>query len=261
MELGLAGAAALVTGGSSGIGAAVAQAFVDEGMRVAICARRREPLEATAAELRKQGGDVVVMSGDIGSPDDVERIVSGAADALGNLDILVNNAGSTLFAPLEEISDERWLEDINAKLLGYVRCTRASIPLLQHSKRGCIVNIGGNAGRQPLPYHLPGGASNAGILNFTQAMGNYLGPRGIRVVGIAPGLVETPRLAKQLPVQAAQWGVSVEEARSRLLKEIPAGRISTVNDVADLVCFVASSRARQLTGTTITIDGGYTRGI
>ncbi len=261
MDLGLAGAAALVTGGSSGIGAAVASAFVAEGMRVAICARRSEPLEATAAALSERGAQVIALPGDMGSTADVERIVAEAAEQFGGVDVVVNNAGSTLFAPLEEIPDERWLEDLNAKLLGYVRCTRAALPHLERSDRACVVNVGGNAGRQPLPYHLPGGASNAGILNFTQAMGQYLGPRAIRVVGVAPGLVETPRLDKQLPVQAAQWGTSVEAARARMLRDIPTGRISTAEDIADLVCFVASPRARQLTGTTITIDGGYTRGI
>jgi NAD(P)-dependent dehydrogenase (short-subunit alcohol dehydrogenase family) len=261
MDLGLAGTAALVTGGSSGIGAAVARALVDEGVRVALCARRSEPLEVCARELRKRGGDVVALAGDTGVLADVERVVSAAAEEFAGLDILVNNAGATLFAPLEEISDERWLEDLNAKLLGYVRCTRVSIPFLERSDRACIVNVGGNAGRQPLPYHLPGGASNAGILNFTQSMGQYLGPRAIRVVGVAPGLVETPRLDKQLPVQAAQWGTTPEEARARMLRDIPTGRISSADDIANVVCFVASPRARQLNGTTITVDGGNTRGI
>jgi NAD(P)-dependent dehydrogenase (short-subunit alcohol dehydrogenase family) len=261
VELGLDGGVVLVTGGSSGIGAAVAEALIREGARVSITARRQAPLDAVAAALGMHGGNAIAVAGDMGSTSDVERVVAATVARFGGLDVVVNNAGSSVFAPLEEVSDERWLADLNTKLIGYVRCTRTAIPHLERSQRACIVNIGGNAGRQPLQYHLPGGAANAGILNFTQAMGQYLGPKGIRVVGIAPGLVETPRLEKQIPAQAAHWNMSVPEARERMVADIPIRRISTADDIADLVCFLASPRAGQITGTTVTIDGGYTRGI
>lgn len=251
----------LVTGASSGIGAAVAGAFAREGMRVAITARGTEQLQEVADALGGDGAQVLAVPGDMGSTEDVERVVGETIEKFGGIDVLVNNAGATVFAPLEDVGDERWLSDLNTKLLGYVRCTRVAAPHLEKRETACIVNVGGNGGRQPLPYHLPGGAANAAILNFTQAMGQYLGPRGVRVVGVAPGLVETPRLDKQLPVQAAMWGVDTDEARKRMVRDIPVGRISTSEDIADVICFLASPRARQIHGTTITVDGGATRGI
>ncbi|HZC99580.1 MAG TPA: SDR family oxidoreductase [Actinomycetes bacterium] len=260
MDLKLKGRVALVTGGGSGIGAAIAHALVEEGAAVAICGRQVEPLEEVAASLR-DARPFLTIQADTGSPEQVQRLVERVVEQFDALDILVNNAGSSLFASFEEIPDERWLSDLNVKLVGYARCLRETLPHLRRSAHGCVVNVGGNAGRHPLAYHLPGGAANAGLLHFTVAMAEYLGPEGVRVVGVAPGLVDTPRLRKQVEVQARLWGVPEEAARARMIEQIPLRTVSRPDDVANLVCFLVSDRARMITGTTITIDGGFTRGI
>jgi 3-oxoacyl-[acyl-carrier protein] reductase len=260
VDLELKGRVALVTGGSSGIGAAIAYTLVSDGAAVAICGRQAEPLEEVAASL-PNARLVLPVQADTGSPEQVRQLVERVVEHFGALDILVNNAGSSLFAPLEEVPDERWVSDLNVKLVGYARCLREVLPHLKRSAHGCMVNVGGNAGRHPLVYHLPGGAANAGLLHFTVAMAEYLGPEGIRVVGVAPGLVDTPRLSKQFEVQARLWDVPEEVARARMIEQIPLRAISRPDDVANLVCFLVSDRARMITGTTITIDGGFTRGI
>jgi NAD(P)-dependent dehydrogenase (short-subunit alcohol dehydrogenase family) len=261
VDLELKGKVAVVTGGSSGIGAAIARSLADEEVNVVICSRRAEPLQEVADGLSDAAGEVAAITADTGSLEQVRSLVQAAVERFGGIDILVNNAGSSLFAPLEEVTDERWLADLNVKLVGYARCLREALPHLRTSPAACVVNVGGNAGRQPLVYHLPGGAANAALLNFTQAMAQYLGPEGIRVVGVAPGLVETPRLPKQVEVQARVLGVSQEEAREQMLAGIALRRIATAEDVASLVTFLASARAALITGTTITIDGGTTKGI
>jgi NAD(P)-dependent dehydrogenase (short-subunit alcohol dehydrogenase family) len=261
MELDLKGRSAVVTGGSSGIGASIARSLAEEGVNVVICSRGTDALEELARDLTDAPGEVIAVRADTGSLEDVRQLMATVGERLGGLDILVNNAGSSLFAPLEEVPDERWIADLNVKLVGYARCIREGLPLLRKSGAACVVNVGGNAGRQPLVYHLPGGAANAGLLNLTQSMAQYLGPDGIRVVGVAPGLVDTPRLFTQLEVQARVWGVSEEIARERMVEQIALRKIATSEDVADLVAFLVSDRAALITGTTITIDGGTTKGI
>jgi 3-oxoacyl-[acyl-carrier protein] reductase len=261
VELDLKGRVAVVTGASSGIGAVIARSLADEGVSVVICSRGSEALQRVADDLADAPGEVVAVPADTGSVEQVRDLMNTVVDRFGGLDILVNNAGSSLFATLEEVPDERWISDLNVKLVGYARCIREALPGLRKSQAACVVNVGGNAGRQPLIYHLPGGAANAGLLNLTQSMAQYLGPDGIRVVGVAPGLVDTPRLSKQMEVQARVWSVSEEVARDRMLDQIALRKIATSEDVANLVTFLVSDRASLITGTTITIDGGSTKGI
>jgi NAD(P)-dependent dehydrogenase (short-subunit alcohol dehydrogenase family) len=126
---------------------------------------------------------------------------------------------------------------------------------------GRIVNIGGNGGRQPMSYHLPGGASNAAILNLTVSLGSYLAKDRIHVLTCAPGPVRTARFVKQLTANAQLWGVSFEEAERRFTADCPLGYVPSAEDVAGVVAFLASPRAAYMTGTTVTVDGGITRGI
>ena len=187
--------------------------------------------------------------------------MNSAAAQLGGVDIVINNAGASIFAELFDIPDERWLKDIELKLLSYVRTSRAAIPHLREAGGGRIINVGGNAGRQPLPYHLPGGASNAGVLNFTRAMGEYLAKDRIAVIACAPGPVKTARFEKQLAANAKNWGISVEEAEARFVADLPLGYVPTAEEVAGVIVFLASPRAAYITGTTLTVDGGITKGI
>jgi NAD(P)-dependent dehydrogenase (short-subunit alcohol dehydrogenase family) len=262
MNLELDGRKALVTGASEGIGKAVVELLAEEGCDVAFCSRRQGVLDELAAEVGGSSGrKMVPVAADVSKLDEIENFVAVAARELGGIDIVVNNAGASIFAELFDIPDERWLADIELKLLSYVRTSRAAIPHLRKQGGGRIVNVGGNAGRQPLPYHLPGGASNAGVLNFTRAMGEYLAKDGINVIACAPGPVKTARLEKQFAANAKTWGVSIEEAEKRFVEDLPLGYIPTAEEVAGIVVFLASPRAAYITGTTLTVDGGITKGI
>jgi len=262
MDLELKGKKAQVTGASEGIGKAVVELLAAEGCDVAFCSRRQEVLDGIAAEVGERSGrKMVPIATDVSDLDQINAFVAGANEALGGIDILINNAGASIFAELFDIPDERWLADIELKLLSYVRATRAAVPHMREAGGGRVVNVGGNAGRQPLPYHLPGGASNAGVLNFTNAMGQYLAKDKIHVIACAPGPVRTARFEKQIGANAKQWGVSEEEAEKRFVADLPLGYVPTAEEVADVVVFLASPRAAYITGTTLTVDGGITRGI
>lgn len=262
VELGLSGKRAIVTGASEGIGRAVVLELAREGCNVCFCARSRDALDTVAAEVRELGSDVlaVPLVADMSELDQIEAFVGDAASAMGGIDIVVNNAGASAFGPFTEISDERWIADIQLKLLGYVRVCRSALPSLV-TQGGRIINIAGNAGKQPLPYHLPGGASNAGVINFTVALAAQVAGSGVHVIAVAPGPVWTARFEKQITEIARQWDVSREAAIERFTADLPLRRIPSAEEVADTVVFLASERAAYMTGTTVTIDGGITRGI
>jgi NAD(P)-dependent dehydrogenase (short-subunit alcohol dehydrogenase family) len=262
MDLGLTGKRAIVTGGSEGIGRAVVEVLAEEGCDVAFCARRQDVLDEVAHEVAQSTGRrLVPLQADVGSREAIDAFVTRAAEALGGIDIVINNVGASIFAQLFDIPDERWLQDIELKLMSYVRTARAAIPYLRKAGGGRIVNVGGNGGRQPMSYHLPGGASNAAILNLTVSLASYLAKDRIHVLTCAPGPVRTARFVKQIAANAALWGITVEEAEARFTADCPLGYVPSPHDVAGVVTFLASPRAAYMTGTTVTVDGGITKGI
>jgi 3-oxoacyl-[acyl-carrier protein] reductase len=261
MDLELTGKRALVTGASEGIGRAVVEALAVEGCDVAFCSRRQDVLDAVAAEVAAlTGRRLFPLRADLSQPSDIEDFVNGAADRLGGVDVLVNNAGASIFAEFDDVPDERWLADIELKLVGYVRTIRAALPYLRR-QGGRIVNVAGNAGRQPLPYHLPGGSANAGILNLTVSLGQYLAPDDVRVLCCAMGPVRTARFEKQIRANAERWGVGDEEAERRFTDELPLKYVPSPDEIAKVIVFLASPASGYMTGTTVTVDGGITRGI
>lgn len=261
MDLNLSGKRALVTGASEGIGREVVLELAREGCDVAFCSRRREPLDELAAAVRKgTGRKAVPIPADTGKLADVNGFVQNAASELGGIDIVVNNAGSSIFAPFFDVPDERWVKDVTVKLFGYVRVARAALPYMS-ARGGRLINIAGNAGKQPLPYHLPGGASNAGVINFTVALAQQVAELGIHVIAVAPGPVKTARFEKQIGQLANQWGVDRDEAESRFTADLPLKRVPSAHEVAGVIVFLSSEKAAYMTGTTVTIDGGITRGI
>ena len=260
MEMGLGGKVALVTGASRGIGRACAEALAAEGMGVAICARDRGDLEAAADAVRQSGdGRVVAVPADMTKLVDISRFVETAAQELGRVDLLVNVAGASAFGPFEALPDEAWLGAMELKYLGYVRCARAVVPHMRRVGGGRIINIIGNGGRHSMVYHMPGGASNAALLNFTKNLADALAGDSILVNAINPGLIETQRYWKLVDAVAALRGVSREEAVEGLMAEIPLARPGQPADVAAAVVFLASKHAGYITGTSLLIDGGMTK--
>lgn len=262
MDLGLSGKRVLITGASEGIGLACAQLFAEEGANVALCARRHEVLIQVCDQIaRDTERRAVALPADLTDADVFSAVARGAADALGGIDILVNNAGASSFGGFDVITDEQWISDINLKFFGYVRMTRAVLPYLLDAGEARVVNVAGNAGKQPLEYHMPGAAANAAILNFTKSLSLQVGRRGVLVNAVCPGPVRTARLTKQFERNAIDWSVTVEEAEQRFVDGLPLAWIPTPRDIANTVVFVASERAAYLNGAAITPDGGITRGI
>lgn len=255
MELGLRGKAALVTGASEGIGEAVARGLAEEGVEVAICARTESKLKETAARITEATGvRVVPIAADMRSLEGCRDFVRRAAAELGRIDILVNNAGASAFGAFTELPDEAFTDAIEGKLLGYVRCAREVIPHLRKQGGGAIINITGTT-QQAVPLHTPGSACNAAIRMFSKEISIELGPLNIRVNSLAPGRIQTRRSDQLLKATAADKGVTPDAMMADLVKTIPSGRVGTIEDIADAVCFLVSDRASYVNGAALVVDG------
>ncbi|MBD2629788.1 SDR family oxidoreductase [Trichormus variabilis] len=265
LELHLSGKTAIVTGGSAGIGLATAKALYSEGVNVVIAARNQEKLEQAVIDIQSSlpntNAKVIGISADLTKAEDVEKVVSTTLEQFGKIDILINNAGSAKAGSFLELSDEAFLDAWNLKLLGYIRLVRAVVPHLKSQHDGRIVNIIGGAGRTPRPNFLPGGTTNAALLNFTRGISKELAQDNIRINAISPGLTDTER-AKTLAEQNAQsLSISVEEYKAQAVKAIPLGKIVKPEEIAALALFLVSDLASSITGAEIQVDGGSTPGV
>jgi 3-oxoacyl-[acyl-carrier protein] reductase len=261
MELGLSGRVALVTGASKGIGQAIALGLAKEGARLALVARNSDRLEEVARSIRDLGGEALTIPADLSTLGGTQETVASVHRHFGRIDILVNNAGAIRAGAFQDIPDEQWIEDWNLKLLGYIRMARTVFSIMIDQGGGRIVNVIGAAARNPHPNYLPGGTANAALVNFTKGLADLGGKSNILVTGVSPAAVHTERAEEQLRDFAAADGRPIEEIRQRRTKTYALGRIAVPDDVADLVCFLVSERASFLTGISITLDGGSTRGV
>src|SRR2546428_11843742 len=262
MELGLRGKTALVTGGSGGIGRAVASVLVREGAGVAFCARSAPALKSAARAFERTAGTARAgVRADLSRLEEVSRAVEAARDRLGTIDILVNNAGAIRGGDFLKTPDEQWLMDWNLKLHGYIRMSRTVFPIMQSQGGGRICNVIGAAARNPIPTYLPGRAANAALINFTKGPADLGAPHGILATAVSPAATRTERWDSLIAQQAAAAGKPVEQYRAEAMAAYPLKRIARPEDIADLVCFLASARASFLTGICITVDGGAARGV
>jgi len=257
----LAGRVALVTGGSKGIGRAVAAALARHGVKVAICARGEEALEAAAGELRALGAEALAQVADVTRAGDIARFVAAAAARFGAIDILVNNAVSSTQGSFGALSDEEWRHHVDVKLLGYVRCAREALPWLEKSGHGRIVNIGGMTARDVSAYRITNGVVNAGVSNFSKHLAEQVGRHRVTVNAIHPGYTQTPRMQAMIRRRAELEGHSIEEETRLRLAEIPIGRFIQPDDIAGVVLFLCSQAAAAITGQSIAVDGGSGRAI
>jgi 3-oxoacyl-[acyl-carrier protein] reductase len=257
MELHMTGKTALVTGASVGIGRAIADALAREGVDVAICARRPEPLAAAAAEIaRTTNRKIVPIVADLTRPADAANFVAEAHAALGRIDILVNNAGSAPGGVIEFLSEEHWAQSLQLKFMGYVRCLKHVLPIMQRQKKGRVVNLIGNDGVKPSYWEIAPGAANAAGQNLTLALAAQYGKDNISLVAVNPGPVRTERWAGLVDAMARDMKISRAEADTLASRSIPLGRIAETEEVASLVCYLASDLAHFINGTMIEIDGG-----
>src|SRR5690242_5620254 len=257
MDLKLSGKCALVTGGSAGIGKAIARALAGEGVDVAICARRKEPLDAVAGEIaRETNRKIVPIPADLTRPEDAENLVRQAHAALGRIDILVNNAGSAPGGVIEYLSEDDWAQSLQLKFMGYVRCLKHVLPIMQAQQRGRVVNLIGNDGVKPSYWEIAPGAANAAGQNLTLALAAQYGKDNISFVAVNPGPVRTERWAGLVDAMARDMKIAREDADMLAPRSIPLGRIAECEEVASLVTYLASDLAHFVNGTMIEIDGG-----
>ncbi|MDH5537321.1 MAG: SDR family oxidoreductase [Betaproteobacteria bacterium] len=252
MELGLRGKVAAVTGGSEGIGRATVLRLVEEGAKVALCARRQDVLEAFAAELKKKGGDVLAVVADAAKPGDMERFIEETVKRFGRIDIVVNNAGGTGQQPFDKVTDEAFQSDIDIKVFAQIRTSRAAIPHMRKQGGGRIINLNMVAARQPAAGTFPTTVSRAAGLALTKALSKEYAADNILVNAVAVGKIKS----KQQERRAAREKIGVEEHYAKTGKTIPLGRVGEAEEVASVIAFLASDAASYVTGCCVQVDGG-----
>lgn len=255
MDLGLEGKVALVTGGSEGIGKAIARLLAQEGANVAICARRADVLAAAADELREGArGEVVAVPADVTLPSDLERFVAVALARWGRVDILVNNAGTAAAAPFEAVDDDAWRADLELKLLAAVRASRLVVPHMRRAGGGRIVNVTHVGGKAPGPASLPSSVTRAAGIALTKAMSKDLARDNILVNTVCVGIIESAQIARAARARFPE--LPLEEAFARLGAGVPLGRIGRAEEVAAVIAMLVGKPGSYVTGAAINVDGG-----
>lgn len=247
----LRGKRALITGGGTGIGRACALRYAQEGARLVLAGRRAEPLERTADEIARAGGQAISVPGDVTRSEDVRRMIAAAVERFGGLDIVVNSAGALLAATAEETSEEDWdrLMAVNAK--GVFLVSQAAVAEMRKQGGGAIVNIGSILGLVGMKKRAAYCASKGAVTLLTKAMALDHAHEGIRINCICPALVETDLVASLFTQQP-----DPEAARRARREQIPLGRLGRPEDVAELAVFLASDESSWITGAAFPLDGG-----
>lgn len=242
---GLEGKVAVVTGGSRGIGRAIALRLSAEGAKVVICGRRLEAVEQVVAEIEASGGGGAARAADISRRSDAEGLIQASLTRFGRLDILVNNAGITKDGLLVRMKEEDWDAVLDVNLKGAFFTTRAALRPMLREQGGRIVNISSVAGTMGIPGQANYCAAKAGLIGFTKAVAKEVASRSITVNAVAPGFIETEMTA---PLS--------DDRKRAYLSQIPMGRFGDPTEVAAVVSFLVSEAASYITGQVITIDGG-----
>jgi 3-oxoacyl-[acyl-carrier protein] reductase len=247
MDLGLRGKTAIVSGASSGLGLASAEALAEEGANVAMFGRRRDELEGNAERI-----GALAVRGDVTNAADIERLVARTVEAFGGIDIVVWNSGGPPATKASEISDEQLEAAFELLLVPAVRLVRLSLPHLEQSTAGRVICITSAAVKEPTANLALSNTIRPGLTGWAKTLSRELGPSGVTVNCVAPGRIDTPRMTE---LYGAGGPPPAE------LAQIPLGRLGTPREFGDVVCFLASDRAAYVTGVTLLVDGGISRGL
>ena len=251
MKLGLEGRRGLVTGGSKGLGEAIARELVDEGARVAICSRNEQEVTATAEDI----GATYAQAADVTDPEQVRDFVARSTEALGGIDFLVNNAGGAHPGTFQTLSDEDWHADLDVKLFSLIRCSREVLPHMRAAGGGAIVNIGAVYSRYPDPTFFATSVNRAAGNSFTKTLALEVAKDNILVNAVNIGFVITPQWQNIHQRRAPE--LTPDEFFDRMARqEVPLGRFGTPDEVSGLVAFLVGGRAGYITGASIDVAGG-----
>jgi meso-butanediol dehydrogenase / (S,S)-butanediol dehydrogenase / diacetyl reductase len=250
----LSGKVALITGGGTGIGEGIARRFTEEGAKVCITGRRREPLESAVS--RMPAGSAFACVGDVSNEEDVLRMVQAALDIEGKIDVLVNNAGIGMQGAVHELDPAAWRQVLAINLTGPFLMMRAVIPHLLSNGGGSIINISSVGGVRAIPGAASYCASKAGLIHLSKQVAIDYAAGGIRCNAVCPGYVGTEMVDVMADALAEMKGIDRDSAYRMLSKQPPVGRISTPADVAGLCLYLASDDSAYMTGAELVIDGG-----
>ncbi len=270
MDLGLKDAAVLVTGGSRGIGHAIAMGFAAEGAHVAICARDPARLEQAVAEIRATGAPCIGIRADLFHADDCRDAVEQTVAAFGRLDVLVNNASTNVDrtpASLEDATDAQVMERFMGKTMAAIRCSRAALAHLRAAGGGRIVCIGGTSARAVSRHRagagsgLPQGIGNAALANFAKHLAEEVAHQGIVVNVVHPSLTRTDRHIDRMARRARDGGITIEQAEAEVAATVPIRRVVDPADIVPIVLLLSSPLASAITGQALAVDGGALLGV
>jgi 3-oxoacyl-[acyl-carrier protein] reductase len=261
MNLGIKGKTALITASSKGIGKAAAFALAAEGCQIAICARNRSDLLSTTDELKRLYGiDCLWNICDMNKLKDIETTIEAVKKQFGRIDILVNNCGGPAAGMFRELKEKNWQTAFEQVLLSVVRFCNLVVPDMILKEWGRIINITSISVKQPIENLMLSNSLRSGVIGFSKSLSNEVAKFNITVNNIAPGYTLTNRLYDLAVTRAKSSGISHEESIAEMAKQVPMNRLGKPEEIAAVVAFLASNQASYITGNTIQVDGGLTRG-
>ena len=265
MNLGLEGRVAVVCAASQGLGKATAAGFAREGAHVVMCSRNRKRITAAANEVREaapeRGITVLPVVADLGKARDIRNLVALAVKKFGRIDILVTNAGGPPVATFPDLSDRSWQQGIELNLMSTIRCIREVLPHMLKKRWGRVVNITSVSARQPIDDLVISSTVRPGILGLSKVLANQYAKDGILFNNVTPGFILTGRQQELATARARKKNMSTEEYLKGVSRDIPAQRLGDPDELANVIVFLASEKASYVTGATVSVDGGFAKGL
>jgi 3-oxoacyl-[acyl-carrier protein] reductase len=256
MDLGLKGKRAIVMAASRGLGFASALGLAREGCRLVVCSRDQQRIEEAAQAIRREtGADVRALAADVSSAQEAKRLVDAALEAYGGVEIVVHNAGGPPAGETLAMTDAQWQKAFEQNLLSFTRIVQAAVPEMKKAGYGRILTIASSSIKQPIANLALSNALRAGVWGLAKTLSRELAGQGILVNVVAPGRIQTERIAELDRANAEKSGKSLEDVRRASVASIPLGRLGTPEEFANVIVFLASARASYVTGQAITVDG------